>query len=316
MSVQVDSTTDTPEQVTAATGNLQKSDKVEESKKSATPEKSEVKTPSESETLENESLDNDDSNESDEDTLEDSESKPKKKNGFQKRIDRFRKQLSEKDIAAQKAQIDADYWKAKALGNNPNEKAAPEASSSKESVSQKPDPNLFSTNAEYIEALTDWKLDQKEQKAKAESKIEQAKSEYQKQVDTHNQKINEFKKQTPDFEKIVETFLEENGDVKFSPALEELILTSDMGPAVVYELAKNSDEFDRINKLSLVNAGREFGKLEARLAKDSGTQKEVSKKTNAPAPLKTVGTSSTKASTKSPDEMDFKEYKKWRESNK
>lgn len=234
---------------------------------------------------EEESLESD---ESDNDESVNEDNKPKKKGGFQKRIGKLTAKISAKDQ-------EIEYWKEQALkGKNPD-KPQVEATKETKSVSEgKPDPNNFDTNAEYIEALTDWKLEQKETKAKADKQIEQVKSEYQKQSEAHQTRINEFKKQTPDFDDVVGEFLEEHGDVKFSPAVEELVLLSDLSGAIVYEFAKNKKELDRLNSLSPLAAAREFGKLELKLSKETDSTNAVEKKTSkAPPPITPVRSKSS-----------------------
>jgi len=216
-----------------------------------------------------------------------------KKNWVKKRIGKLTAKISAKDQ-------EIEYWKEQALKGKTPEKPLPE--SPKETKAQsngKPDPNDFDTNAEYIEAITDWKLELKEQKAKEEKQVEQVKTTYQKQNEAHLERVNEFKKQTPDFDDVIGEFLDEHGDVKFSPAIEELVLTSNLSGAIVYEFAKNKKELDRLNSLSPMAAAREFGKLELKLSKETDSNKTVEVKTSkAPAPINPVGSKSSAASRK------------------
>jgi hypothetical protein len=76
----------------------------------------------------------------------------------------------------------------------------------------------------------------------------------------------------------------------------------------MYELAKNPEEFERINKLGALTAAREIGKIEAKLP-DLSSDKETKKiTTKAPAPLKPVGGGST-GTTVPLDELDYQAYK-------
>jgi hypothetical protein len=110
---------------------------------------------------------------------------------------------------------------------------------------------------------------------------------------------------------VIGEFIEEYGDINFSPALEESILHSEVGPAVVYELAKNKKELDRINSLPPLAAAREFGKLEAKLlAKSESPKEEIKKQTKAPKPIEPVGGKSGGAIRRSvyDENLPFKEY--------
>ena len=71
----------------------------------------------------------------------------------------------------------------------------------------------------------------------------------------------------------------------------ELFITSEHGPALMYELAKNTKELERISKLSPIQAALEIGKLEAKITSSSkSAAPSVEKKaTKAPAPIDPVG---------------------------
>jgi hypothetical protein len=60
---------------------------------------------------------------------------------------------------------------------------------------------------------------------------------------------------------------------------------------------------------------REIGRIETKLSQSKESKTETQKITKTPAPLKTVGGSSTGVSSKNPDEMDYEDFKKWRLAN-
>ncbi|MES2355604.1 MAG: hypothetical protein V4568_14640 [Pseudomonadota bacterium] len=200
----------------------------------------------------------------------------KKKGGFQKKIDKLTAKAADKDR-------EIEYWRAEALKNasKPNTDTTPKPQS-KESA-DKPKADNFETHADFVEALTDWKTDQKLKER--DSKLEQsrAETESQKVGREYAERAKSFSAKTPDFMDV----LEEVDDVPLSPAVRDLFLTSENGPELAYELAKSRDEFTRVNKLSPLAAAREIGKLEARLAKPSSETKE-SKTTKAPTPINPV----------------------------
>jgi uncharacterized protein YozE (UPF0346 family) len=295
MSILVTSTTDSKEAVSAANGDLaQKNEEVKSQSASveATDEITEESDASE-ETEELEASQNDEESQ-DEDQSKEADEKPKKKGGFQKRIDKMTKRLSAKEQ-------EAEYWKAEALKQKTADAPKKEVESiAKVEAGGKPSADDFESHEAYVEALTDWKIEQREAKKEQAQKQEQAKSAYQKQIDEHNKRVVEFQKEASDYKEVVQDFIEEHGDIKFSLALEESIISSENGPALVYELLKNKEELDRINSLHPLVAAREIGKLEARLAKasESSEKKEI-KTTKAPKPLTPVGTKSSGAGKKS-----------------
>lgn len=109
--------------------------------------------------------------------------------------------------------------------------------------------------------------------------------------------------------------MEDVDDIPMSLTVQEVILASDNGPELMYELAKNPEEYARICKLPAVQAARELGKFEARISSSQDTKKETKQltKTKAPPPIKPVGSKASSV-TKSPDDMDFQEFKRWREA--
>lgn len=188
----------------------------------------------------------------------------------------------------------------------------PQAEHKEDTSSEKPDPGKFDTNAEYIDALTDWKLEQREKAQESKRKQDEVKSAYQKQVDAHTQRINEFKKSQPDYDDVVAEFLDEHEGWRPSPALDELIQSSDLSAKIVYDLAK-SGELARVNTLPFLAAAREIAKIELRLSTqtESQTQKTTTK---APAPINPVGAKSAGMIAKSSSEpgISFAEYERRR----
>lgn len=214
------------------------------------------------------------------DDLQDSENeKPKKKGGFQRRIDK----LNARNTAAQE---EINYWKQQAL-KGASEPVKNEVESPKSvSVEGKPSPDSFDTHAEYVEALTDWKIEQREKSAKETEQKNQIKTEREKILNAYSERVKSFSEKNEDFNEVLKSV----DDIRPSATLEEIILTSDNGPALAYEIAKNRDEFKRICALSPLAAARELGKIEAKLASQSSEPKqEINKITKAPQPIVPVG---------------------------
>jgi len=226
-----------------------------------------------------------DENESQDESKND---KPKKKGGFQKRISKL-------TARASSAEAERDYWREQALKRNAQEQQAPKETSKNESKADgRPNPDDFDTNAEYIDALTDWKLEQREAKAKAESEKNQAKTEEQKRAETFQNKINEFKKEHADFEDVIDSC-----EVDLSKDLQSMILESDLAPQLMYDLANKPEEIERLNSLKGFQLAKALGVLEDRLSKNSESQKEKPKTSKAPAPITPVGGKSANTARKS-----------------
>lgn len=260
-----------------------------------------------SEALENQDEAGDESADSEDESESKDVEKPKKQKGFKKRIDKLNKKLT---AEAQ----EKEYWKQQALkASGGQEVQKKETLETLSETSQKPKVEDFDSHAEFIEALTDWKVDQKEAAKENKRKVDESKSEYQKTVQSFQEKVQEFSKTHTDFQDL----MEDVDDVPLTAGIQEALLTSSIGPAVMYELAKDRKELERINALSPLAAAREIGKIEARLANDSSSSKEQTKKlTKAPPPVSPVGTNGSAKVMKSPQEMTFKEYTIWRARKK
>lgn len=271
----------------------------ETSKAKAKDETSDAEGEKESDSSQEDNSESDDED-GDDDDLEAKE-RPKKSKGWQRRIKKFRRMLSEKDqrIAFLESQI--------AAKEAPQKTDNPVIEDSDQP--KRPNPDDFETNDEYIEALTDWKIEQRELEKERKAKAESAKRSLEEKQAAFAAQVKEFKKEVDDFDEVIA----EVDDIIVSPALCEALFASEMGAQVVYELAKNRDEFARINKLGVVAAAKEIGKIEALLTKKKESP-TVKKTTSAPPPPKPVGRSSEKAVRRSiydPDisQADFEELR-------
>lgn len=191
--------------------------------------------------------------------------KPKKKGGYQRKIERQDRLIMEQNLRIE--QLEKQLTKPK------------------EPVAVKPKKEDFGDDSDaYLEALADWKIEQRLEKEKAESRKAEDTREYQKAADSHRERVSQARQEIEDYDDVISEFMEDHGDLEFSKPMFDLIQSSDVGAKAIYELAKDKKEFDRLNKLSLLEAAKEFGKLEIRLTK---SEKQTTK---TPAPIKPVKT--------------------------
>jgi len=228
---------------------------------------------------ESESENNSDESEAESDTVdekkeEEGEVRPKKKNGVQKRINKLNQRVTD-------SQKETEYWKGVALQQK-NQDKEPESKSTKENT--RPNSDDFESHDDYIESLTDWKLDQKlaDQNAKAEQQKETER--VQVVAKTWKDRLDQFSDQTPDFEEAIEA----SEDVVLSGEVQQAIVESDLGPRLLYELAKNSELSQKISSMSTINAIKELGKIEARFESSSSKKIGNNQITKAPRPLATI----------------------------
>jgi hypothetical protein len=320
----IENSTPNEEQTTTSTPNLselsfsefeavRKGGKLPEgATKSAPVEKSTEQNKSpESDTEENEAKDESEGeSESEVDSEESNDSekdKPKKKGGFQRRIDKLNARAN-----AEKQRADALEARLAEIERSKESKRNPETSNSA-AADGKPNPDHFDTHAEYIEALTDWKVEQKQ--VELDRKREQSKLqiEQEKAHKAHAERVKSFMEKTEDFEEVLEAADAVAISNEVYQALQEVVVSSEHGPELMYELAKDKAEYERIAKLSPIAAAREIGKIEAKIVARASSEKkpEPKKLTNAPKPIGPVG-SGKSAVAKAPDEMSFSEYEKYR----
>lgn len=275
MTISIQSTSDSPEAVTAALGDLAPKPVVDEPKVEPVTEvdpkpgeESEVE-----EVTEVIEVPTDEESEDESEELEAKENetkeKPKKIGGFQKKIAKLKQET--------------EYWKEQALRTQAPAKVEPPAKVQDQSL--RPKPTDFATHDDYVEALVDWKAEAKMQAAKQKDREEKIKTEVQAKFNTHQQRVTAFKETHEDFDDALENV----STIPMSLAVQESILESDVGPQMMYALAKDPKEFKRLCSLPPLQAAREIGKLEAKFSKTTSTTSSVTT-TRAPKPVTPVRT--------------------------
>jgi hypothetical protein len=288
MTIQVVSTTDTQAAPAAGapvaeTASMPVADKAAEQKESPESDTEENETAAEAkDTPEAE----DDSDEDSTEANDDAKDKPKKKSGSQRRKERAER--AEAEVARLQRLVEDMALKG-AGGQKPEPVETPKAANPADDA--EPIPDDFETHQEYVRALTKWTVNQsdkeKEQKA-AKAKLE---AEQSQRLNAHYERVNAFAEKTADYEEVIESV----GDMSLSVSIQDLLIASENGPELLYELAKNRTEFERINKLGPLAAAREIGRFEARFIKASEDPKpEPKKTTQAPKPIAPVGGKSGK----------------------
>ena len=148
--------------------------------------------------------------------------------------------------------------------------------------SEKPNPDKFGSYDEYVEALADWKADQRvaesfkrrdaERSQAAEARAAEAKAQ------AWAERQSEFREATPDYDAVIG-----KSAVQVAPHVVDALLDSESGPELAYHLAKRPETVKRINALSPLSAARELGRIEATLSNPAAPQFKPASK--APAPI-------------------------------
>lgn len=185
-------------------------------------------------------------------------------------------------------------------------------------ATDKPKRDDFEDDEAYLEALTDWNVDNKLRQSQESNSKTTEENEEKTAIDETWNAIDEMiatgRGKYPDFEEVA---MDKTYDV--SEHMAEIILDSDISADIMYYLGQNRDESAEIAKMSPLKAAKEIGKIEAELIAsvkkelDKEEQPPPSKKktTNAPEPI--VPPKASGVIEKDPSNMSPKEYRAWRE---
>ncbi len=272
------------------------------------------KTTKESEALENDSdINDDDSSDdsTDEESIDNQSGKSKKSRGIEKRIKKLTKAQAElraenqylkeqamrfQQMQSQPAQVSSETQKTQANYGNDG----------------KPNPDDFETNADYVDALTEWRFEQADKARAAKAQAEASNNAFNARLQKHEGRVSELKAQVQDYDLVYNEFISEHPNVKVSQAVADMVLESDISAHISYELFKNPDLLINLSKMNETQAAREIGKIESRLERTIEERKKQTKtinKSNAPAPLGIINSSNAGAAIqKSLNEMTADEY--------
>jgi hypothetical protein len=223
------------------------------------------------------------------------ESKPVEKTFSQKELDEiFKKRLSKE--RRKRIEIETRYKVEQEMRQRPVQQPVTDGEPKREQ---------FNDYEGFIEARAEWKADQRvnERLAKqSEDRQQQAHQDTErKAVEDFQKRSREAAKSIPDFEEVVS-----DSDAIVTKAMAEAIVSSEDGHLIVYHLAKNPDEAERIASLSPAAQAREIGKIEATLSKPA-----PKKPSGAPAPISPVGGKAS-ATSAEPDPSNTKDWIDWR----
>jgi hypothetical protein len=185
----------------------------------------------------------------------------------------------------------------------------------------KPKREDFEDDEEFLEALTDWKV---ESKLKTHSEVVTKKigEDAEKQAATEiEQELEEISEKGQDKYEDYSTVVFDK-DLVLTQGMVETALLTDIAEDILYYLGKNPDISAAIGEMPALRAAKEIGKIEARLVAEK--KKPDEKKADPPAPAKKLTQTpepidpvrSTGAIDKDPSQMSAKEYRAWREKSK
>lgn len=219
------------------------------------------------------------------DTAEDAEQAAKPARGVQKRIDELVRQREEE--RREKERLLAII-----------EQSLPKQPQTPAPADGKPVPDQFEDYESYLEALVDWKSDQK---ISQREQVRERQTSEQQKVSAFQEQVARAREQYADFEAVAF-----NPSLPISEHMQAVILDSDQGAALAYHLGKHPGEAARIAQLPPMAAARELGRIEATLQAPAAPRRASS----APEPITPVGT--REAASRDPSKMTTEEWMAWR----
>lgn len=169
------------------------------------------------------------------------------------------------------ARREAEYWRKRAEATTPK----PEA----EAPKTKPTPDKFDDYNAYVEALADWKADEKvSAKLSERDNATEAKQREESRTTNWQKGVEEAKKHHPDYEAVLSV-----SDVPIASHVQELLLDAESGPRLAYYLDRHPDVADKLNGLTPTQAARELGRIEATFSAAPAPNESTEE---SPAPVK------------------------------
>lgn len=218
----------------------------------------------------------------------------KRKQSIQSEIDQLTKTKydTKREADAIKAEIAALRAEKAALTTKPEVQAEVKPSEDPE-----PTPETFDSYDKYVKAQARWEARQEiKQELAAERARQQQEHRTRSEQSTRDRVYEAVAKDHPDLDELIAAAHADR--FVFSPLVSEAVATLEQGPAVAYALLKDRAEGARLNAITQpVTFGLELSKLLTRLDDARpGPSAETKPVTQAPAPIKPVGSMPTASS--------------------
>lgn len=201
---------------------------------------------------------------------------PKKSKG-DKRFDKMTKENAE-------LSRERDLWKKQALEGKPTDadKKPDPAKDTKESA-PRPKSEDFTSNDDFIEALSAWKADQLISKRFAEEAEKNKRAENEKVLKENATKFESRMEETraryDDFDEVAM-----DSEMVISPIMIQTIQESEVGPDIAYWLSSHPEETEKMKALSPLRQALELGKLEDKITAALDSEKETGEEAEVPKP--------------------------------
>jgi hypothetical protein len=195
---------------------------------------------------------------------------PKKPNRIQRRINGFKRHISERDakikaLEEEKAALLRKYGQIDESG-----------------LPVEPDPRRYRSERAYRDAHIRWQNEVKQTKADKET---QAQIEFENTAKAFQKKLATDKLKWADYDKVV---TDELLDIPMRPSVTKAIANMDNGPDVIYALGKNPEVLLEISNMPEWRALAYIGKISAQMERFVAKNRNKNKITKANEPPSTV----------------------------
>ena len=175
------------------------------------------------------------------------------------------------------------------------ERFAPQQQQEAPKESGRPQRDSYASDDDWVEAVTDWKLEKRESASKQQQQEKSAR-----EVANKTENIYAEAQKIPGFDR------DDFDALPLTAAIASALIDSEVPAKLMAHMASNPEEVERIAKLSPARQAAEIGKLETKLA-------SAPKVSTAPAPIKPIGSRGS-ASNSDPSKMTMEEYAAKRKS--
>lgn len=239
----------------------------------------------------------------------DAQPKPGKKPWHERRI-------GELTYNWRQAERDRDHWRE--LATRQAQQPKPQSAQTQAQATTKPSASQFQTTEDYLEALAEWKSDQKlqdwDRKRREEAEKREKDERQQKAARTFSEREQKARDKYEDYQDVA--YSDAN---PISELMAKAIYASEMGPEVAYFLGKNPDRGLQIAQMTDPSSvALAIGRIEAQIEAaasppaPAATSAPKAAPTAAPPPPKVLSTSAP--TQKKPDDMTTEEWMDWRNS--
>jgi hypothetical protein len=286
MSLVISSTTDDQAAVNAAAGITEEAPATEETQEQdATPTKP-PEQPEEPEPDEDEG--------DEEEKPEQPPAQPKKKGGFQRKIESQQKQIDYLRRVVEEQNALAGQRKPVVEPQRPLEP---------------PRQDQYESYEDFTRATVQYEVAQARAEEQEKYREWQAQERQRQVAQSWQERVGSFKQQAADFDDV----LAAADHIQLHPALQQTLMQSDKGPELAYALAKDPERLEFIASLHPEIGRYELARLQRELKTQPPQQQKQPPISKAPEPIVPVARGANGSTPVAPDQMALGDYIRWRE---